>query len=685
MTGRLPHHRRVGPWGALALAALLAAPAGCATKEQWIQRRPTDAPLAARFFSGDDNEAPLSPATAQVAARVGIDPAAPSDRERLLALLKSAHAAEESPEVEFALAELAAVHADELSEGGDSDAALGFYAESLVHGYHALADDPLRRIGGATARYNGSLRSLLRLLKERDAVDPGAQIPLPSTDAACAIAVELHSKRWRREDFHQFEFAGDYQVLGLRNHYHTTGVGVPLVAMRMHPDRDHPEDRFYPRKLCYPLTAFMRVEEVKPTPAVPGAAGHRVGLRLVLELHDPMEHERLAIAGREVAMASDLTTPLAYFLDQPEFHDEGVSTNGLFMPGKVEPYRGLYLLEPYDPERMPVVMVHGLWSSPATWMEMFNDLRSDPRVRSRYQFWFYLYPTAKPFFVSGANMRSDLADLRRSFDPARSALPLDQTVLVGHSMGGLLSRMQAVDSGNDFWSVVANDEFSGLVADEVTRREMSQMFYFRPNKSVRRVVTIGSPHRGSNLANGVTRWLGSKLIALPVNSMARRQQVFRDNPQLFRPPAARMMTSIDSLSPDSPMLTALLGAKSAPWVSYHNVVGDKPRDGVSAWFASRGDGVVSLASARLDDLPGLESQVIVPESHVALHRHPQTVAEVQRVLLAQASELEQGPIVHTALPALVPASTPTRIRLSDSPRRDATQPVAMPFAAPRIR
>ena len=120
-------------------------------------------------------------------------------------------------------------------------------------------------------------------------------------------------------------------------------------------------------------------------------------------------------------------------------------------------------------------------------------------------------------------------------------------------------------------------------------------------------------------------------------------------------------------------------------MSYHNVVGDKPRDGVSAWFASRGDGVVSLASARLDDLPGLESQVIVPESHVALHRHPQTVAEVQRVLLAQASELEQGPIVHTALPALVPASTPTRIRLSDSPRRDATQPVAMPFAAPRLR
>lgn len=659
-SGRRPPRCRsvglAGSWSAAALLLALCAAPGCATKEQWIQRRPLDQPLAARIFSGEPDPVQFSAATQQVATQSGLNPDEHSDRERLLAILDAAHAQQQSPQVEFALSEVAGVHADELRDAGD-EASLGFYAESLVHGYHALAGDPNRRIGGATARYNNSLRSVLRLLKEQDAVRPGATIPLPSSDVACSIAVELHSSRWSREDFHDFEFAGDYQVLGLRNHYHTTGVGVPLVAMRLHPDRDHPEDRFYPQKLCYPLTAFARVEQAHPHHvAQDGHPPHTERLRLVLELHDPMEHEQLTLAGRSVPMASDLTTPLAYFLDQPEFHDEGVSTNGLFMPESVEPYRGLYLLEPYDPHRMPVVMVHGLWSSPATWMEMFNDLRSDPRVRSRYQFWFYLYPTGKPFFVSGANMRSDLAALRQSFDPGRTALPLDQTVLVGHSMGGLLSRLQAVDSGDDFWSVVANEEFSRLVADDETKRAVSQMFYFRPNKSVRRVVTIGSPHRGSRFANGVTRWLGTKLIAFPVNSMARRQQLFRDNPGLFRPAAASMMTSIDSLAPDSPMLGALLNAKSAPWVSYHNVVGDKPRDGMSAWFSSRGDGVVSLGSARLDDLPRLESQVIVPEAHVALHRHPQTVAEVQRVLLAQAVELE-GIAVHSTSTRL-PIATP---------------------------
>lgn len=654
----------------LVLAALAAA--GCASQEQWIQRRPNDGPAAARIFSSGAEDPAFSAATKNFASQAGLDPDRDEDRPRILSLLEAAHGQAGSPEVEFALAEVAGVEADELRRTGDDEAAVGFYAESLVHGYHALAGDPYRRIGGASRRYNASLEALLRLLKAQDAVRPGAQIPLPRSEHGCSIAVELHSKRWTQADFHEFEFAEDFQVLALRNHYHTTGVGVPLVAMRHHPDRDHAEDRFYPATLCYPLTAFVRVEPVDES----GEHDHR-DLRLVLELHDSMEHEELNLAGRRVAMASDLTTPLAYFLGQPEFQEEKISNSGLFQPEQLQQYQGLYLLEPYDPDRMPVVMVHGLWSSPATWMEMFNDLRSDPRVRSRYQFWFYLYPTATPFFVSGAEMRGDLEELRQTFDPKNESLALDQTVLVGHSMGGLLSRLQSVDSGHEFWDVVATDEFSKLQADADARQRISQMFYFRPDQSVRRVVTIGSPHRGSRFANGVTRWVGSKLIAFPVNSLTRRQQLFRENPGLFRPAAARMMTSIDSLAPDSAMLAALLNARPAPWVSYHNVVGDKPRSGPRAWFTTRGDGVVSLTSARLDDLPGLESQVIVPESHVSLHRHPQAVAEVQRVLLRQVAELE-GPAAGAAM-AVTPPSCPAMptVRLI---RHD--EPVDPRFAMP---
>ena len=79
---------------------------------------------------------------------------------------------------------------------------------------------------------------------------------------------------------------------------------------------------------------------------------------------------------------------------------------------------GLYMVQPYEPGKIPVLMVHGLWSSPMTWMEMFNDLRSQPEIRDHYQFWFYLYPTGQPFWLSAAQLRRDLAKVR---DGARSA------------------------------------------------------------------------------------------------------------------------------------------------------------------------------------------------------------------------------------------------------------------------
>ncbi|QDV73494.1 esterase/lipase family protein [Botrimarina mediterranea] len=617
---------------------------GCATSEQWIERRPADQAYAARLLWSRDGRAALSDATLAVAQPRGLDPTKPDQRAKLLELLEQEAHSTLAPDLEFALAELAATEADSLVKD-DPDAAVGFYAESLVHGYRALAADERQRIPGTTRRYNDSLKALLRLLRERDQVKPGALVPLPLTHGACSVAIELHSQRWTEADFQSFEFASDFQVLALRNHYHTTGIGTPLIAIRHHPDRDQPQDKFYPRKLCYPLTAVARAESYEPTPARPEG-----GVRLVLELHDTTDHKTFQLAGRRAPLETDLTTPLAYYLDQPDLQDRDVSTIGLLKPDSVKQQEGLYLLEPYDPNRIPVVMVHGLWSSPATWMEMFNDLRSDPRVRSRYQFWFYLYPTGHPFWVSAAQMRKDLAELRQTVDPTHTAYALDQTVLVGHSMGGLLSRLQTVDSGQDFWRIVTDREFKELDADPEVRQYMSNLFFFQPNPSVQRVVTIGTPHRGSMFANGFTQWVGAKLIAFPMQTMARQQELFRRNPGFFRPQiAARVMTSIDSLSPESPMLPALLAAKSGPWVRYHNVVGDEPRSAFTSWFTTRGDGVVSLDSARLDDLPQLASQVVVPEDHVMLHRHPQTIAEVRRVLMEHVATLDpQGYAQHAA-------------------------------------
>ena len=178
------------------------------------------------------------------------------------------------------------------------------------------------------------------------------------------------------------------------------------------------------------------------------------------------------VAGQRVPLESDLSTPLAYFLSRPEMNLDS-STLGLLRPDELlkkptdalltkmqiepRPAMGLYMMQPYEPGKIPVLLVHGLWSSPMTWMEMFNDLRSQPEIRQHYQFWFYLYPTAQPFWLSAAQLRRDLAKARETLDPTHQEPALDEMVLVGHSMGGLVSQLQTLQGGDDYWRLVSRE------------------------------------------------------------------------------------------------------------------------------------------------------------------------------------------------------------------------------------
>jgi triacylglycerol esterase/lipase EstA (alpha/beta hydrolase family) len=207
-----------------------------------------------------------------------------------------------------------------------------------------------------------------------------------------------------------------------------------------------------------------------------------------------------------------------------------MATAGLLNPNHTSHLRGLYMLEAFDPQKIPVLMVHGLWSSPETWTEMINDLRAQPEIRDRYQFWAYMYPTGQPFWITAAQMREDLARTRQMVDPNHRWEALDQMVVIGHSMGGLVSRMQTLDSGDDFWHILSDRPFAELNADPETRARLASTVFFEPNPSIRRVITIGTPHRGSSFANDYTRWLGRKLITLPTSLIQVKTRVVRDNP-----------------------------------------------------------------------------------------------------------------------------------------------------------
>ncbi|HEY5315919.1 MAG TPA: alpha/beta fold hydrolase, partial [Pirellulales bacterium] len=560
------------------------------------------------------------------------------DPRKLLANLQAIIEREPSAEKLYSFAELS-YRAGQRMDPKNERAALDLYGAAAAYSYLYLFDERFASLRnpydpefrGACDLYNGALEASLRILNKQGALQPGRTHSTETATQSFDVTVVTRGNAWKTDDFAEFKFVSDYKVKNLANLYQGYGLGVPLIAVyKPHPHR--PGEQYYPPGLTFPVTAFMRLLPDEGGCVLRPGARHRA----LIELHDPLASPDILLGSRRVPLESDLSTPLAYFLNRPVF--TRLADYGLLLPDRAQSLTGLYMLQPYQPEKIPVVLVHGLWSSPLTWTEMFNDLRSQPEINQHFQIWFYLYPTGQPFWTSATRMREDLARMRQVLDPDHREPALDQMVLVGHSMGGLIARLQTLNSREDFWHIESNSPFAVVQASAQVRQKLEHLFFFQPNPSIRRVITIATPHRGSDFANETTRLLAQKVISLP--KMVGREQVVKDNPKLFKDTSLiEVKTSFDSLAPDSPILPVMLKAERPPWVRYHNIVGLLPDKGLWGVLHEDGDGVVPYSSAHLDDV---RSEITVDADHMNVHRHPLSVLEVRRILLEHLADLERG-------------------------------------------
>ncbi len=660
-----------GP-GQVLLAILLAVLPGCASSGYLSVRRiphnPLAGPLDLLSFSGPKP----TERTQQVLRRYDLVAVQQRDPQAVLHKLEEQIAVEPTIDATHAYAELSYIQGKKAQAIGREADALDLYSAAVAHAYLYLfspqfeyqrnAYDPQFR--RACDVYNAALEEVLRIMKEQGRLRPGQTYAIEAEDQRLDVQV-VTCGLWKPEDFDEFEFVSDYEVKGLVNRHVTYGLGVPLIALRRNESRNEPAARFYPQGMSFPVTAILRAVE---KPCLVRGGARRIGC--ALELHDPVVYDQVPIAGRLVPLETDLTTPLGFLLDKREYSGTALATWGLLDPNAAARIRGLYMLEAFDPRKIPVILVHGLWSSPDTWTEMLNDLRSLPEIRNRYQFWTYAYPTGQPFWYSATQMRDDLQTVRDTVDAEGRWPALDRMVLVGHSMGGLVSRLQTLPGGEPYWRMLTDRPLEELQADDETRAQIVKTLFFQPNPHIRRVITIGTPHRGSDLANDYTRWLGRKLITLPTMVTQTKAQILRDNPDFFRnTDLFTINTSIDSLSPESPLLQLMLASDKPRWVAYNNIVGVVSKRNLLGKITEKGDGVVNYESAHLDDV---ESEIVVDADHVHVHQHPRAILEVRRILLEH-SELM---LAEMAGPAAIPAAYPTAPGL---PPPDPRGPTAAPW------
>ena len=219
------------------------------------------------------------------------------------------------------------------------------------------------------------------------------------------------------------------------------------------------------------------------------------GRKCEIEFVDPLAIETVSISGRTVACAADFTAPIALGLARE--HPEKIGVSAMLNPEKFADQTRLMQVQPYDPKKIPVLFVHGLQYTPVSWVPMVNALWADPVLRRNYQVWVFSYPSGYPIPYSALLLRRQLDALDKTFPNHR---PI---ILVGHSMGGILSRLMITDSdGDKVWRYFFGKPPSQTALSPAGKALLKEALIFKPRRDVARVIFISTPHRGSVIAQG---------------------------------------------------------------------------------------------------------------------------------------------------------------------------------------
>ncbi len=519
----------------------------------------------------------------------------------------------------YALAELTFDYAEREDEQGYFLAAAAYAWAFLFPSEGARPNEFDPRVRTALDLYNRGVTAGLAAAEGNEVDLRARQIPLPF--GTLAVSVDPAGFRIGQLGLEHFVSLADYDVRGLRNRYRKRGIGAPLAASvaRHSVSIEH----WVAPRSKIPVSALLRFDD-------PRRGMDEGALQATLELHDPAVETSVRIGDTTVPLEAETTTTLAYQLEGAPVWDFEIAgfRRGDFSLASTSD--NLFMLHPYHPGRIPVVFVHGTASSPARWAEMVNELMNDPVLGARYQFWFYTYNTGNPVAYSAMGLRKALVDVRRDLDPDGTDPALDQLVVIGHSQGGLLTKMTSVDSGTRFWDNVFDTPFDETPLSPAMRDLLGSSMFVQPLPFVKRLVFVCTPHRGSFLAENFLGKIARRLVTLPAGLTKASLELVKLNPRLAARNAWRMPTAIDNMDWSNPFLRTLASLPIAPGVKAHSIIavdGDGPPE-------EGDDGVVEYTSAHIG---GVTSQIVVRSSHSA-QGQPATIEEVRRILFEHLGE-----------------------------------------------
>jgi triacylglycerol esterase/lipase EstA (alpha/beta hydrolase family) len=299
----------------------------------------------------------------------------------------------------------------------------------------------------------------------------------------------------------------------------------------------------------------------------------------------------------------------------------------MLRPASMRERSGIFLTEPYDPNKAIVLIVPGLQSTPFAFTDLMKAMRRDPEVSTHFQVWTFLYGTGTPVLFNALQLRQELEKAIRNLDPGDHDFASRHIVVLGHSMGGLSAHTLVASSGEKLWNSLFMVPPQRLRGNRTAIRRFADGLHFRSNPRVVRVIFAATPHRGSNLAESWIGHLAASLIHLPTTLQTDIVGVVSANQDTASSAAKAFdremnFSSVHTLSPRDPALHALVDLPIE--VPFHSIIGQNHAGAVE----TSSDGVVPYASSHLD---GASSEIVVRSGHSVCEKLD-TQREVIRIL-----------------------------------------------------
>ncbi|STZ14291.1 Alpha/beta hydrolase family [Moraxella caviae] len=364
---------------------------------------------------------------------------------------------------------------------------------------------------------------------------------------------------------------------------------------------------------------------------------------------NPYKTQNISILGKDYPLMANFSATYATWLSENNLQQ--ISLLNMLSTSDEAALPELFMLSPYNPEQQVIIMLHGLASSPTTWVNLTNNLLADPVLRNNYQVWQVAYSTNLPILENRYQIWRLIDAAFKQTDPTGKARASQQGVLIGHSMGGVIARMLVSDDdlliklneldaaqNSETGNTATHSKFTATLLSQQYGQEFDERFTLHALPQINEAVFISAPFRGTDYAD---RWFtraARRIISLPLNLTKAAGDILTnaDNGDASLLGSLYLENGASQLSDRSSFVALTKDVQISDGVRYHTIVGNHTGQEIDGKAHSAGDmvgaglsdGIVPFSSSHL---AGAASETIITGGHNA-HENPKTILQLRRIL-----------------------------------------------------